>query len=310
MDPVRNKLFITDLIKMDFPQSVYEEVRDLVSLVYADYDFTWLNNVFKDVVNLYNGNYPGYRQCTTPYHDLKHMTDVLLALASLIHGAHASGVSFRERHVTLALIAILLHETGYIQRDDDTSGTGGKYTLVRLERSIQFLDQYFADNGYDTKDCDICRSFIRCTDKDVSLVDMQFVSKGEETLAKMVATAEIIGQIADRTYLEKLLFLFQELSEVHVLGFRTELDLLENTLESYRRAQYRMENDLGDVKIYFAKHFRERWEIDYDMYGDAIENNLSYLGHLLENHRNDYRDRLQRGGLLKRLALLEESEKT
>jgi hypothetical protein len=126
----------------------------------------------------------------------------------------------------------------------------------------------------------------------------------------MVATAEIIGQIADRTYLEKLLFLFQELSEVHVLGFRTELDLLENTLESYRRAQYRMENDLGDVKIYFVRHFRERWEIDYDMYGDAIENNLSYLGHLLENHRNDYREKLQRGGLLKRLALLEESEKT
>jgi hypothetical protein len=309
MDPVRNKLFITDLIKMDFPQSVYEEVRHLITLVYADYDFTWLNTIFKDIVNLYNGNYPGYRQCTTPYHDLKHMTDVLLALASLIHGAHASGVSFRERHVTLALIAILLHETGYIQRDEDTSGTGGKYTLVRLERSIQFLDQYFSDNGYDTKDCDICRSFIRCTDTDVSLAEMQFVSKGEETLAKMVATAEIIGQIADRTYLEKLLFLFQELSEVHVLGFRTELDLLENTLESYRKAQYRMENDLGDVKIYFDKHFQERWEIDYDMYGDAIESNISFLGHLLDNHRNDYREKLQRGGLLKRLAILEEPEK-
>lgn len=309
MDPVRNKLFLTDLIKMDFPRSVYDEVRELVSLVYSDYDFTWLDSVFNDVVKLYNGNYPGYRQCTTPYHDLKHMTDVLLALVSLVHGAYAAGVSFRERHVTLALIAVLLHETGYIQRQDDTLGTGGKYTPVRIERSIQFLEQYFSDNGYDTKDLDICRDFVRCTNMEMNPGDISFVSKGEETLAKMVATAEIIGQIADRTYLEKLLFLFKELSEVQVLGFRTELELLENTLESYRRAQYRMENDLGDVKAYFANHFRKRWEIDYDMYADSIESNQAYLCHLLENHRNDYRDKLQRGGLLKRLAILEEAGK-
>jgi hypothetical protein len=66
MDPIRNKLFLTDLIKMDFPQSVFEEVQYLISLAYLDYDSTWLSSVFKDVVNLYNGNYPGYRQCTTP----------------------------------------------------------------------------------------------------------------------------------------------------------------------------------------------------------------------------------------------------
>ncbi len=45
------------------------------------------------------------------------------------------------------------------------------------------------------------------------------------------------------------------------------------------------------------------------MYADSIENNQAYLSHLLENHRNDYRDKLQRGGLLKRLAILEEAGK-
>ena len=309
MDPTRNKLFLTDLIKMDFPQSVFEEVRHIVSLVYLDYDFTWLSSVFKDVLKLYNGNYPGYKQCNTPYHDLKHMTDALLALTSLVHGAHTAGLSFRERHVTLALISILLHETGYIQQEDDTTGTGGKYTLVRLERSLEFLDQYFAANGYDARDREICGNFIRSTEMDASFDEMAFRSRGEETLAKMVATADIIGQIADRTYLEKLLFLFQELSEVHVLGFRTELDLLENTLESYKLAQFRMENELDNVKSYLKDHFLQRWEIDYDMYAYAIESNISYLSYLLENHRNDYREKLQRGGILKRLAILEEANK-
>lgn len=307
MDPIRNKLILDDLIKMDFPQSVFEEVRNLLLLVYPDYDCTWITKVFKDMVNLYGGNYPGYRQCTTPYHDLKHMTGGLLALASLISGAHASGVAFRERHATLALIAVLLHETGYIQRDDDTTGTGAKYTLVRLSRTLEFVDQYFNDNSYDATDCELCRNFIRCTDLDENIEAVPFHSEGEATLAKMVATADIIGQIADRTYLEKLLFLFQELSEVHVLGFKTELDLLENTLDSYLQARNRMENDLGNVKSYLLRHFMTRWEIDYDMYTDAIENNITYLSHLLENHRNDYREKLNRGGLLKRLTLLEES---
>lgn len=309
MDPVRNRLFLSDLIKMDFPQSVFDEVRNLVSLVYLDYDFTWLSGVFKDVVSLYNGNYPGYRQCTTPYHDLKHMTDVLLALASLIHGAHASGISFRERHVTLALLAIMLHETGYIQRRGDTDGTGAKFAMIRLERSLEFQDQYFEANGYDARDRELCGNFIRCTDMDASIGALPFTSPGDQTLAKLVATADIIGQIADRTYLEKLLFLFQELSEVRLLGYRTELDLLENTLDSFRSARHRMENELDNVKSYLKPHFLHRWEIEGDLYEDAIESNISYLGHLLENHRNDYREKLNRGGLLKRLALLEEKDK-
>lgn len=305
MDPIRNKLFLTDLIKMDFPQSVFEEVQQLISQIYLDYDLSWLSCVFNDVVNLYNGTYPGYRPCSTHYHDLKHMTDGLLALTSLINGAHAAGVSFREKQVTLALIAIMLHEAGYIQRDDDTTGTGAKYTLVRLERTQEFVQQYFADNGYDTTDCELCCTFIKATDITEDLEALPFSSGGELTLARMIATADIVGQIADRTYLEKLLFLFQELSEVHVLGFKTELDLMENTLDSFRQAQHRMEHDLGNVKIFFRHHFMNRWEIDYDMYDDSIESNISYLSHLLENHRSDYRDKLQRGGLLKRLALME-----
>lgn len=307
MDPVRNKLFLTDLITMDFPQSVFEEVQHLISTIYLDYDSTWLSRIFKDVISLYNGNYPGYRACTTPYHDLKHMTDGLLALASLIHGAHATGVSFRERDVTLALIAIMLHEAGYIQRDDDTTGTGAKYTMVRLERTLEFVNQYFESNSYDATDCELCNNFIKATDLDEDIEALPLHSEGEKTLAQMVATADIIGQIADRTYLEKLLFLFQELSEVHLLGFRTEFDLLENTLESFKRAQYHLENELDNVKVYLKSHFMKRWEIDYDMYGEAIESNISYLSYLLENHRNDYRDKLQRGGFLKRLAILEEA---
>ncbi len=310
MDPIRNRIFITDLIKTDFPQSVFEEVVHLMSLVYLDYDSTWLSSVFKDMVNLYSGNYPGYRQCNTPYHDLKHVTDALLVFASLVHGAFATGVSFREKHVTLALISILLHETGYIQRDDDTTGTGAKYTLVKAERSVEFLESYFGANGYDDSDCSLCREFIICADINEDISEIPQESPETESIAKMVATACIIGQISDRTYLEKLLFLFQELNEAQVFEFQTELDLLANTMEFYERAKSRLENELGDVQYFLAHHFLKRWGIDYDMYADALESNLSYLGHLLENHRNDYREKLKRGGLLKRLAILEKNNGT
>jgi hypothetical protein len=41
------------------------------------------------------------------------------------------------------------------------------------------------------------------------------------------------------------------------------------------------------------------------MYMDAVERNVNYLDHLTKNHEKDYRDKLKRGGLLKKLSTLE-----
>ncbi len=305
MDTKHNKLFLSDIVKMEFPQSVYEEVQYVISLAHPDFDFTLVTKVFQDTISLYNGHYPGYKPCNTHYHDLKHTTDVMLALARIVHGAHVNGLHFSEEHISLALVSSLLHDTGYIQLEDDHSGFGGKYSNVRLERSIEFLKNYFIRNNLELTNLKTCKELINCTDPNEAIKGKLFTSKENETLGMMLGTADILGQIADRTYIEKLLFLFLELNEVSELRHRNELDFLKNTLDYFAASKQRLVNELEDVKRFLAAHFRARWNIEYDMYMDAVESNVNYLAYLTKNHEKDYRDQLKRGRLVKKLIMQE-----
>jgi hypothetical protein len=41
-------------------------------------------------------------------------------------------------------------------------------------------------------------------------------------------------------------------------------------------------------------HFKARWNQDRDLYMEAIENHINYLGFILEHHEEDYREHLKR----------------
>jgi hypothetical protein len=305
-----NEPLLADLVNMDNPVSVYEEIKTVIALTNGKFDFSRLDQVFADTVMLYQGEYPGYRQCTTHYHDLHHTTDTFLALARLIHGAHASGIRFRDRNVELALISALLHDSGYIQTMDDHHGTGGKYTVTHVERSIEFISRYLATHGYSKSDYETCRIITRCTCHYHGLGTIRFSSAEREMLGKMTGTADLIGQFADRLYLEKLLFLYREFREAQVMGFESELDLLKKTINFFESAQNRLKTELGDMNRFMRYHFHARWHIDRDLYRESIDSNLDYLALLVRNHERDYRLKLKRGGILTKLVRHEELEKT
>ena len=63
----------------------------------------------------------------------------------------------------------------------------------------------------------------------------------------MLATADIMAQMADRTYLEKLLFLFHELEEARINLFDGEVELLVRSRDFYARMADRFENQLSSV---------------------------------------------------------------
>ena len=39
------------------------------------------------------------------------------------------------------MLAILMHDTGYLKKRGDNEGTGAKYTLTHVDRSIQFAGE-------------------------------------------------------------------------------------------------------------------------------------------------------------------------
>ena len=290
---------LEDLILMADPKAVLEEVHHIVSLLNSHFDCTTLNQVFQDFVKLYRGEYPGYQKCNTYYHDLKHTSACLLAMARLMHGASINGLPIPERDAALGLIAALFHDTGYIQTDDDLGGTGAKYTLVHVQRSVAFMEKYFAQAKFSSRDLDYCRCCVNCTNLEVRIKEIQFESANHQAVGWMLGTADLLGQMANRTYLERLPFLYREFKEGKVPGFESELDFLRKTPAFWELTKQRFVQELGNMDRYMRDHFRVRWDLDRDLYRESIEKNITFLKFLLENHESEYRKYLRRDGLMK-----------
>jgi len=286
---------LSTVVNMENPQSVLDEVRAIALMMFPEFDFETVYRVFKDIVRLFRGEYPGYRKCNTEYHDLKHTTDAFLAMARLMHGALVRGENLTREQANLGLICALMHDTGYIQTLDDDVGTGAKYTRIDTKRSIVFMKKYIADNGFSKEDFKNHPDILKCTGLDTKINGIRFESRQIELLCKMLGTADLLGQMADRNYIEKLLFLFYEFREGGVPGYGSELDLLKKTIDFYAMTQKRVAHELDSVNEYIRYHFKARWNLDRDLYMEAIENNINYLKFLLENHEKDYRDHLRRG---------------
>ena len=285
---------------MENPEDVLDEVKKIVLMIFPRFDFESIGLAFNDVLRLFQGQYPGYRACDTAYHDLKHTTDTFLAMARIIHGAAITDRHFSERGVALGLISALLHDSGYILTLNE-EGPGAIYTLVHIKRSIAFMDRYFVARGFSREDFEFCHAILNCTGLDVRIDEIQFASQENETLGKMLGTADLLGQMADRTYLEKLPFLYDEFKIANVDGLGSELDFFRNTPGFFEMTMDRFHNELGGVNRYMRHHFRTRWGIDQGLYMSAIENSITHLKHILEHHADDCRKHLRRTGVIHNL---------
>ena len=289
------------LFQPDTADGVLNEVLEILHLISPGFDHAKVSNVFNDVNRIYAGNYPGYRACNTDYHDFPHVCAVFLAMARLIHGAVIDKVSFTERHCVLGLIATILHDVGYIQEENDRIGTGAKYTKTHVQRSMDFLSRHGSEYGLSSREIATARNIIRCTDLAVEISTIRFTDPQSELLGKMLATADLLAQLADRLYLEKLSFLYHEYKEGGVGDFNSELDVLKNAIGFYDLFKERLQNKLDGVDRFMISHFAMRWNIKKNVYLDQIAKQKNYLQKILEKPDTDPRDFLRRGGITEKV---------
>lgn len=282
------------------PSAVYGEVRRIVRVMQPGFAFDRLSQAFHDIVALFSGRYPGYKACNTGYHDLTHTMDTVLAMARILQGAASDGLRVTRRNIGLGLTAALMHDTGYLQRTGDRSGTGGKYTVNHMERSIKFMEEYFLENGYSIDYFEDAKKVLKCTSLAADICRIRFRSEELRVIGKMLATVDILGQMGHRNYLEKLLLLYRELREAKIAGYDREIDVFKRTFAFYEMAKRRLEGDLSDMKAFMISHFRTRFGLERDFYLEQIENNLKHLCLILENEGN-YRRFLRRAGIVNSL---------
>ena len=291
---------LEDLVNPAQAEAVLAEVRHLLGPMGA-----WdplIARAHGDTVRLFRGEYPGYRRSNTKYHDLEHTMSVFLAMARLLHGAWCEGLRLEPPMIRTGMFAALFHDVGLIQHSDDTSGTGAKYTVGHEDRSNSFMSDYLGDCGVPPEEIADGKDMIAGTRLMQRVSDIAFRTPECALVGKMVASADLLAQMGDRAYLEKLLLLFREFEEARLPGFDSELTLLEKTEDFYEHVvRKRLEEDLDNVARYLPSHFKARWEIERDLYALALTKNLEYLRKVLEEDRDNYRERLRRAGVVARL---------
>ena len=276
------------------PFKVLEEVKIIFQDMFSKGDFTLLSAVFEDVFSLFSGKYCGFKACDTPYHNLKHTTDVFLAMARLIHGAHTQGFTLNAIDANLGLVAALMHDTGYIQKDSENYDNSAKLAPAHIDRSIAFMAHVLTQKGYSQDSVLQCEQAILCTDLEKPLNTIPFQSPSAKLLGKMLASADLLAQKADRTYLEKLPLLYREFKEVDTGNYECEPKHIKGATLFNNRMNERLTTQLNSVNRFFQNHFRIRWNIDADLYQEAIDQAMTYLAHILESDAENYKIHFRR----------------
>lgn len=292
-----------DLIDPQNPDAVEREVISSLSAIDDGFDVERFSHLYRDVVLVFHGLYPGYRPSDAWYHDLEHTNTVLLCTADMLVGAYHEGIVISSRGKLLAMACALFHDIGLIRRIEETEGTGARYTVGHENRSIGFMENYFAGHGFSGEDVRDARDIIYCTMLGKRLDEIPFRNDEIRTLGRVVGSADVIAQMADRAYLEKLLLLYREFREAKIPDYGSELELLGKTPEFYRNVvRRRLEQEFGGADAFLDTHARVRWGVEEDPFHRSIERNLRYLHRILDTDKVHYRDWLRRRGITRRLA--------
>jgi hypothetical protein len=294
-----------DLIDFNNPHEILNEIKTIVALIVTDFDYSMLEVIYGDVESIFSGEYPGYQASNTKYHDLEHTNSVMLAAARLMHGYFLKNNSFSAKNVLLGLIASLFHDIGFIQSEYDQKGSGAKYTIGHEQRSINFMKKYLAEKSFSAGEMEDCSHIIMCTILNLELDQILFRSDEIKMLGKIIGSADLLAQMADRAYLEKLFLLFKEFEEAGLPGYGSEFELLQKTEDFYKQvAKKRLTRQFDGIFNYMRLHFNDRWDIDEDLYEKSIVTNIKYLKTIVRKCKSSddcFFQHLRRGNIAEKL---------
>jgi hypothetical protein len=289
----RNQNDVANKVNVEDPTQVRDSVLSLFTTRYPGADFTALRQAFDDFRTLFQGRYPGYLACDTLYHDLRHTLDMTLALARLVDGhdrVAAQPERLGPRRAALGVLVALLHDCGYLKRSSEAEvDNGAVFTKVHVSRSADFISHYLPRVGF-AEEAPLAARLVHFTGYEMDIDDIRVDDPRDRTVGCMVGVADLIGQMSDRMYLEKVhRFLYEEFvwgqiaREVlpdgrEVVRYVSADDLIIKTPGFYEYvARARIEKKLGGVDRYAEAHFGGA-----SLYQTEIERNMDFLRQTIE----------------------------
>lgn len=288
-----NQNDVTNRINVEDPDQVRDAVLGLFAARYPGTDLAPLRRAFTDVKALFGGAFPGYLRCDTLYHDLRHTLDMTLAMARLLDGhdrALAPADQIGARRAMLGIIVALLHDSGYLKRASEGHiENGAVFTKIHVSRSADFLLRYLPQLGF-AEEAAAAAKLVHFTGYEMDIDDIMLHDPQDRLLGHLVGTADLIGQMSDRMYLEKCReFLYPEFvwgsiaretlaDGREIVRYSSPEDLMLKTPGFYEYvARTRMEKKLGGADRYAAAHFDGP-----DLYQTEIGRNMRFLKDAIE----------------------------
>jgi hypothetical protein len=273
--------------------AVHQEVSRIYVQLYPDAPAQSLARGFNDCARLFRGDYPGYRECDTAYHNLQHTLEVALAMARLMDGYERSagrGEPIGARLFRFGIITALLHDVGYLRHRHDTRHqNGAEYTLCHVSRGSRFVEHYMTKLGMSDL-APVAAKVIHFTGYEMPVDAIEVPSPMFRRLGNMLGTADIIAQMADRCYLEKCRDrLFPEFVAGGLAAsegradaegtarFSSAQDLLSRTPVFYSTTEHRLNELLGAAYGYAETHFGGR-----NLYLDEVMKNVRHAERIAE----------------------------
>lgn len=276
---------------------VQSRVNEIVHEFAPDHDLKRVNSAFMLLDQAFAGNLPGYERLKTPYHNRMHTNEVVLCSARMLHGLHLSGKGLDDEHIDAALLGALMHDVGYLMRHEEASGTGAQFTDTHVMRSVDFAREQLSDLPANVMAALI--KVIQLTDHRKPANSVSFDNVQQRRAAYATASADLIGQMANRAYLERLSLLYLEFAEANFTGFNDFHELLEKTTGFYQLTNARLAHELGGLSPVLARHFSAQEGMERNFYLESIDSNLLYLQHIVREDRSRRLELLRRGGVIK-----------
>ncbi len=289
-----NQNDVSNRVNVESAPQVRDAVLEIFAHRYPGVDFSQLARAFVDVQALFEGRYPGYLACDTLYHDIRHTLDMTLAMARLVDGHDricAPQDRLGARRAMLGVIIALLHDSGYMKRESESEiENGAIFTKVHVTRSAEILANYLPKVGF-AAEAEVGSHIVHFTGYEMNIEDIPVEHPKDRLLGCMVGTADLIGQMSDRLYLEKCRdFLYQEFvygriaretmpDGKEIVRYSSPQDLIIKTPGFYEYvARTRIREKLDGVDDYAAAHFDGP-----NLYTSAIEGNFNHLRGVLES---------------------------
>jgi hypothetical protein len=272
------------------PTAVEVEVQRAYLAMYAGAHEMFVPQIFGWAIDCFTGRFADYQPIDAKYHDFEHTLQGALCMARILRGRHAAGAQppVPQRMFELGLIAILLHDTGYLKRRGDVTGTGAKYTVIHVRRSADFAHHLLKQKGFSHHEILSVQNMILCTGINAVLDKIPFQSEEERIVGFALGTADLLGQMAADDYVEKLPVLYSEFAEAArfdggksptVGMFSSAADLMQKTPAFWEKF----------VRGKLDKDFRGLYQFLNDPYPDGsnyyldrIESNIARLRRQLD----------------------------